>query len=62
MTWCVGNAVVDRRIDGSILPKKETPMSMNKIDGVDSTVHAIAPMMLPGEEEDVDSWIKSYAA
>lgn len=54
MTWCVGNAVVDRRIDGSILPKKETPMSMNKIDGVDSTVHAIAPMMLPPEEDGND--------
>lgn len=47
MTWCVGNAVVTRAVNGSILPKKETPMSMNKIDGVDSTVHAIAPMMLP---------------
>lgn len=52
MTWCVGNAVVDRRVDGSILPKKETPMSMNKIDGVDSSVHAIAPMHLPVEDDD----------
>lgn len=47
MTWCVGNAVVTRRIDGSILPKKETPMSMNKIDGVDSTINAMAPIQMP---------------
>ncbi|MBA4092405.1 MAG: terminase large subunit [Sphingobium sp.] len=61
MTWCVGNAVVDRRIDGSILPKKETPMSMNKIDGVDATVHSLAPKMLPGEDVNIDDWIASYA-
>lgn len=59
MTWCVGNAVVTRAVNGSILPKKETPMSMNKIDGVDSTTHAIAPMMLPPEEGDgnIDDFI-----
>lgn len=64
MTWCVGNAVVDRRIDGSILPKKETPMSMNKIDGVDSTVHAIAPMMLtePADDGDIDDFIAQMKA
>lgn len=63
MTWCVGNAVVDRRIDGSILPKKETPMSMNKIDGVDSTVHAIAPMTLPTEEgESIDDYLAAMRA
>ena len=62
MTWCVGNAVVDRRIDGSILPKKETPMSMNKIDGVDSTVHAIAPMMLPPEDDDAAALMAMLAA
>lgn len=45
--WMVGNAVVDRRVDGSILPKKETPNSANKIDGVDAMINAIAPMMLP---------------
>jgi len=63
MTWCVGNAVVDRRIDGSILPKKETPMSMNKIDGVDSSIHALAPMHLPADDSlGMDDWIASYGA
>lgn len=47
LTWMVGNAVVDRRVDGSILPKKERPNSPNKIDGVDAMVNAVAPMLLP---------------
>lgn len=50
MTWMAGNAVVDRRTDGSILPKKEKPMSPNKIDGIDATVNALAPMQTPIEE------------
>ncbi|NML88748.1 terminase large subunit [Sphingobium sp. TB-6] len=62
MTWCVGNAVVDRRIDGSILPKKETPMSMNKIDGIDATVHSLAPKMLPTEDVSIDDWLAGLAA
>jgi phage terminase large subunit-like protein len=62
MTWCVGNVVVDRRIDGSILPKKETPMSMNKIDGVDAAVHSLAPKMLPVEDGDAEALIASLAA
>jgi hypothetical protein len=41
MTWMVGNAVVDRRVDGSILPKKEKPNSPNKIDGIDALVNAM---------------------
>lgn len=53
-TWMAGNAVVDRRTDGSILPKKEKPMSPNKIDGIDATVNALAPMQLPGVP-DVDT-------
>lgn len=51
MTWMVGNAFVDRRIDGSILPKKETTSSPNKIDGVDSMINATAPMFLPIEDD-----------
>lgn len=64
MNWCVGNAVVTRKVDGTILPKKETPMSMNKIDGVDAAVHAIAPMALPQEPEDdsVDRFIEQMKA
>ncbi|MEG3084013.1 terminase TerL endonuclease subunit [Sphingomonas sp. PB2P12] len=60
MTWCVGNAVVSRRVDGTILPKKETPMSMNKIDGVDATVNALAPLQMPVDEAAPD--LSSYLA
>ncbi|MEH3121990.1 MAG: terminase large subunit [Sphingomonas phyllosphaerae] len=51
MTWMVGNAVVDRRVNGSILPKKETPNSPQKIDGVDATLNAIAPMIVPPDAQ-----------
>jgi phage terminase large subunit-like protein len=58
MKWMVGNAVVDRRTDGSLLPKKETANSPNKIDGVDAMVNATAPMLLPEEEDtSVDDFI-----
>lgn len=45
MTWMASNAVVSRRIDGTILPKKETEMSANKIDGIDALVNALKPAM-----------------
>ncbi len=51
MGWMVANAVVDRRINGSLLPKKETPNSANKIDGVDAMINATAPMLLPEEDD-----------
>jgi phage terminase large subunit-like protein len=51
MTWMIGNAVVDRRVDGSILPKKETPNSANKIDGVDAVLNAMFPMQLGPPEK-----------
>ena len=58
MTWMAGNAVIDRRVNGTIMPKKETPMSLNKIDGIDATVNAMAPMQLPAvEEPDVDDFL-----
>ncbi|UIJ43715.1 terminase large subunit [Sphingomonas cannabina] len=50
LTWHVSNAVVDRRVDGSLLPKKETPNSQNKIDGVDAMINATAPLLLPEDE------------
>ncbi len=39
--WMVGNAVVDRRIDGSILPKKVSAASREKIDAVDAAILAL---------------------
>lgn len=48
LAWMVSNAVVSRRTDGSILPKKESEMSPNKIDGVDAIINALKPStMLP---------------
>jgi phage terminase large subunit-like protein len=62
LTWMIGNAVVDRRTDGSILPKKETANSPNKIDGVDGMINAIAPMLLIEEAgPDIDSFLSSAA-
>lgn len=60
--WMIGNAVVDRRVDGSLLPKKATPNSPNKIDGVDGMINATAPMLLPVEDGDsINDWIASLA-
>lgn len=44
MTWMASNCVVARRRDETILPIKESPMSSNKIDGVDAVVNALEPM------------------
>lgn len=58
MTWMAGNVVVDRRVNGTILPKKEKPMSLNKIDGIDAAINAMAPMQLPAEEgPDIDGFL-----
>jgi len=62
LTWMIGNAVVERRANGSILPKKETANSPNKIDGVDAMINATAPMLLPVEDDGIDAWIASLAA
>jgi phage terminase large subunit-like protein len=43
MTWMAANAVVSRRRDDTILPIKESPMSPNKIDGIDALINAIQP-------------------
>ncbi len=45
MAWMASNAVVTRKIDGSLLPKKDKPNSPNKIDGIDALVNAVAPML-----------------
>jgi phage terminase large subunit-like protein len=41
LTWNASNAVVDRRTDGSLLPKKATPNSPNKVDGLDALLLAL---------------------
>lgn len=63
MTWMAGNAVVDRRVNGSIMPKKEKPMSPNKIDGIDAALNAMAPMQLPMVSDDsIDDFIAAMKA
>jgi len=41
LRWQAGNVVVSRRIDDSILPKKETAESPHKIDAIDALLQAI---------------------
>lgn len=54
MTWMISNAVVTRHVNGTIIPKKESSESANKIDGVDALINAIAPIVAvepqPGPE------------
>ncbi|MGL3208308.1 terminase TerL endonuclease subunit [Bradyrhizobium sp. BR 1433] len=41
LTWMASNCVVDRRVNGSILPKKEHKDLPKKIDGIDALIMAI---------------------
>lgn len=45
LTWMVSNAVVTRHVNGTIIPKKESPESPNKIDGVDGMINGMAPLV-----------------
>lgn len=51
MTWMVSNAVVTRHVNGTLIPKKETADSANKIDGVDAMINAIAPLVLADKSD-----------
>ncbi|MDR3512642.1 MAG: terminase large subunit [Caulobacteraceae bacterium] len=51
MDWMASNCVVARRRDETILPIKESPMSANKIDGIDGLVNALEPMTKVGDGE-----------
>ena len=44
LKWMASNTVVDRRVDGSILPKKENKDSENKIDGIAALLMAWSRM------------------
>lgn len=43
--WQASNCVVERRVDGSLLPKKESANSPNKIDGIDGLLLALGEML-----------------
>lgn len=45
LRWMASNCVVSRRIDDSILPKKDGPESANKIDGIDALLTAIGGLL-----------------
>jgi phage terminase large subunit-like protein len=45
LRWMASNAVVTRGVDDSILPKKDSSESPNKIDGIDAILEALEPML-----------------
>lgn len=53
LEWMASNVVGDFRTDGSVLPKKETKHSKNKIDGIDAGLQATS--FLTDEEENTES-------
>lgn len=59
MDWMASNAVISRRTDGTILPKKETADSPNKIDGIDAAVNAIQPMLAAQPETPMQSYLET---
>lgn len=50
LKWMASNAVVTRGVDDSIIPKKESPDSPNKIDGVDAILQALSALLTPREK------------
>ncbi len=50
LKWNASNAVVRRGVDDSVLPKKESAESPNKIDGLDAILEALAVMVTEVEE------------
>lgn len=50
MNWMASNVTVSRRRDETLLPIKESPMSKNKIDGIDALINAIQPCCVPAED------------
>jgi phage terminase large subunit-like protein len=45
LKWQASNCTVDRRVDGSLLPKKESAESANKIDCIDALLLAMSAML-----------------
>lgn len=63
LTWMASNCVVDRRVNGTILPKKEHKDSPKKIDGIDALIMAIGGATA-GEARsmyDLDTWSEELA-
>lgn len=50
LKWMASNAVVMRGVDDSLIPKKESPESANKIDGIDAILQADSARLTPAEK------------
>jgi phage terminase large subunit-like protein len=50
LKWMASNTVVTRGVDDSILPKKESAESPNKMDGIDAILQALSAMIAPTEK------------
>ena len=61
LKWNASNVVVSRRIDDSILPKKESPESPNKIDGIDALLEALIPMLKAPQKPAFQAFVISGA-
>ncbi|QBX37230.1 terminase large subunit [Brevundimonas sp. S30B] len=60
MDWMASNVVVTKKIDGTILPKKESPDSPNKIDGMDALVTGLHPAMsVLAQEQPMKSYLET---
>jgi phage terminase large subunit-like protein len=57
LTWMASNAVVTRGVDGSLLPKKQTANSPNKIDGLDALLLAMGELLATPAEPAYDPQI-----
>jgi phage terminase large subunit-like protein len=47
LRWNAANVCVSRRLDKSLVTKKDTPMSAQKIDGIDALVQALGAYLVP---------------
>jgi len=56
--WMASNCVVDRRVDGSILPKKENKDSPNKIDGIAALLLAWSRMIVAEKKEITQGFVR----
>jgi phage terminase large subunit-like protein len=54
LKWQASNTCVERRVDGSLLPKKESAESANKIDAVDALLLGMSAMLQAPEPRE---WI-----
>jgi phage terminase large subunit-like protein len=52
--WNASNVCVSRRVDKSLVTKKDSPMSANKIDAIDATIEALQPLVAASAERKPD--------